>query len=588
MQTYASSSGERLTTIVAASLFAFGLAAFGSIANAGVMYDTGALEFESTGQSMWGSGTAFRAADSEFVGTIWNDKTATIGGIAGDENEVVFPALGAVTIPVFEPRIFVPTPTWSNPFKGYHTGCGCWKDVVIKPATAAITADTRTGAQLNLHTSGKVGLEFGYSIDSGSVDTTATFGAMAELPEQVNADQFFSFDTSSAFESGAIKTQSPWVEAYMSAIMELSGSMDAQACALTFGCKESGTIALPSVDLNQRILSIDPNSLKVLDGVSPGGEPFAEVPIANQSLTLEGGATLAPPTVGFKLTGPFGVTLATSMPPTPAVTVDLAEATLSIPNIATEGSGSGEKVTSNGRDDLLSVQVDLDGAATLLGGLPPVGLGFDVIDAGVFKLSVSLDLIDVDAGPVLGIMQEFEFEPTLMVTLDFSDEIKIGSLPGLHTSWTGLWSELPEFAITQDTTFTPTFWLDAMLRNVTGLDLGLVGTLDILKLGATGIIGGFDVLNFSPISLNSILGIDNTLFETDKLELPIYDELFALGGFDPVAGTPFTLRVANGSGSGSGTEPDIGPGAAVPEPPLVALLLAVLLAFGASRARRAG
>ncbi len=545
-----------------------------------VVMDFGSLQFESTGQSMWGSGAAFRKSDSVFLGSEWSNKTATIGGIAGSEDTVVFPAIGAVAVPVYEPRIFVPTPTWSNPFKGYYTGCGCWKDVTIKPATPAITADTRTGAQLNLHTSGKVGLEFAYAIDSGSVDTTAKFRPTADLPTEVQASQFFNLNTSSTLEDGTIATQSPKVEASMSAILKLSGSMDATACALTFGCAESGSAALPTVNLDQRILSIDPNSLKVLDGIGPGGQPFAEVPLLNQSLTLEGGATVAPPTVGFKLTGPYGVTIASSLPPTPAVTASVAEMTVFVPDISTSGNGSSAPIKSNGRDDLLSLQVDLDGAATLMGGLPPVGLNIDLIDTPVFKLGASLDLIDVDAGPVLGLTQNFQFVPTLMAMLNFSAPVQIAGMADPQTDWSGEWSELPDIAISETTTVTPTFWITAALTNTMGLDLGLVGTLDLLKLGATASVGGLDVLNFDPITLNNLLGIDDKLFETDKLVFSIYDDTFALGGFDPLLTAPFTLTVADAS-TGNGEGGDRG---SVPEPASIWLcalgLLGILLAGG--------
>ena len=548
--------------------------------NAAIMYDSGALAFESSGQSMWDSGAAFRKEDSVFLGAQWTNKTATIGGIAGSANEEVFPAIGAITIPVFEPSIWHPTPTWSNPLKGYWTGCNCWKDVTIKPATGPVTIDTRTGAELKVHTSGKVGLEFGYSIDSGSVDSTATFQAMAELPDVVQASEFFSINTNSIFDSGTIKTQSPKAEAYISEILQLSGSIDAQACALTFGCV-NGSKALPSVNMDQRILSIDPNSLKILDGIMPGGEAFAEVAILNRSLTLEGGATTTvPPVPGFKLTT-AGLTLVSSLPPgVPAVTVDLAELTVFVPDIATAGTGSGVPVTSSGRDDLLSLQLDLDAAATLFGGLPPLGGNLDLFDAGPIKLSVSFDLIDVDAGPVLGLTQDFEFTPTLMVDILFSNPVQVDGL-GMRDNWTGEWSDLPQFAITDTTTFTPTFWLDALLKNDMGLDLGLVGTLDLLKLGATASVGGFDLLDFNPISLNNLLGIGNELFKTPKVGFSVYDTTFELGGFNRLAGTPFTLSIGTQE-QGSGTAGD----AQVPEPSTVGLLLAGLLALQLGRRSR--
>jgi hypothetical protein len=508
-------------------------------AHAAIIYDPGALAFESTGQSMWDSGTAFQQSASTFIGSTWT-ATATIGGIAGSADAVVIPALGAVTVPVFEPRIFVPTPTWSNPLAGYFTGCNCWRDVTIKPATGAVTADTRTGAELDVTTSGRAGIEFGYSIDSGSVDAAVNFQALATLPDVVNTGEFFSLGTDSTFDSGTIATQSPTIQAYINAVMQLSGSVDATACALTFGCAE-GSFALPTVDMNQSILSFDPNSIKILDGLLPDGSPLAEIPILNRGLKLEGGATIEPPVVGFKLTGPLGGTIVSTLPPTPSVTVDLAEATLNIPNIATNGTGSGSSITSSGRDDLLSLQLDIDGAATLFAGLPPLGANVDLIDSGPFKLGVSLDFIDVDAGPVLGVTQDFELEPTLIATLAFSNPVQIAGMSGLQSSWTGRWSDLPQLAISDTTTVTPTFSIQAMLTNDLGLDLGLVGTLDILKLGVTGLIGGVPVLKSDSISLNNLLGIGNTLFETSKLGLSVYDKSFQLGGFNQIAGLPFTL-----------------------------------------------
>jgi hypothetical protein len=527
-------------------------------AHANVIYDAGTLGFQSTGQSMWDSGTAFRESASTFVGTTWTNATATIGGIAGSEDAVVIPAIGAITVPVYEPRIFVPTPTWTNPLKGYYTGCGCWRDVTVTPATNAVTADTRTGAELNVTTSGKAGLEFGYSIDSGSVDTTVNFQAIADLPDAVDTGQLFSLGTDSVLASGAIATQSPTIQAYINTVMQLSGSVDATACALTFGCA-TGSVALPTVDMNQSILSVDPNSVKVLDGLV-NGQPLAELPILNRGFTLEGGATIAPPVVGFKLTGPLGGTLFSTLPPTPAVTVDLATATFNVPNIATNGLATGDSITSSGRDDLLSLQLDIDGAATLFGGLPPFGGNVDLIDSGPFKLGASLDFIDVDAGPVLGVTQNFEIEPTLMATLSFSNPVQIAGFTDPQTIWSGRWSDLPQLAITETTTVTPMFSIEAMLTNTLGLDLGLTGTLDVLKLGVTGLIAGVPVLDSDSISLNNLLGVGDTLFQTSRIGFSVYDDTFSLGGFNQILGSPFTLVARQ-----------------VPEPASLTLLMSGLL-----------
>lgn len=524
-----------------------------------VAYDAGVLEFESVDQSMWGTGDAFVKTETVFVGEEWTNASTTIGGIIGKENQVLIPASGAIYVPYYEPRVWIPKPTWSNPFKGYWTGCGCWKDVKVSDGTPEVAVDSRTGAKLDVTSSGKAGIEFGYSIDSGSVNSEVAFSAKADLPDVVTAGTLIDINTDSTFDQGFIETQSPWVEAWFSAVLELSGSVDATACGALLGCK-TGSFNLPTVDTNQRIVSIDPNSVKILDGlIPPDGDPVAQVPLLNRSLTLEAGLSAAvPPVPGFKLTETSGATLFTSMPPTPSVTVDLAELEVQVPNIATSGTGSGEKVNSEGRDDLLTLTLDVDGAATMFGGLPPAGLNFTPVDAGVFKLEVSLDLIDVDAGPVLGIAQHFELIPTLMATVDFSSPIQLSGFAGLQSSWTGMWADFPEFALFEDTTFTPTFWIDAMLRNIMGLDLGLIGTLDVLKLGATAVVGGLNVAEIGSLSLNNLLGLDNKLFETDKLEFEIYNDLFALEGFSPLLGNSFTLALQTATNPGGVTIGDEG------------------------------
>lgn len=539
---------------------------FASGAHAALMYNAGALDFESNDQSMWGSSSAYVNQNSVFVGAEWANKTATVGGIVGNQNTVIVPGTNDYKVTWYEPKINL----------GFTSiGCGCTRSKTI-PGIPAITADTRTGAEINLKTSGKVGLEFGYTIDSGSIDTTANFNATAIVPDQIQAAQYFSLNTSSVLANGTIQSQSPKVEAYMSAIMKLSGSIDAQACLAPFGCSAKGTAALPTIDLDQRILSVDPNSIKVLDGAGPGGAPIAETTLFNQSLTLEGGlsAALVP---GFKLTTLNGaVSIVNTMPALPSVTADMAEVTVQVPDITTDGSGANAPITSSGRDDVLSATVDIDGVATMFAGLPPGGLNFDLVDTPVFKIGASLDLIDVDAGPVLGIAQNFEFEPTLMTTISFSKPVQIAGL-GLQTSWTGKWSDLPAIAIAETTIVNPLFWIDATLTNNMGLDLGLDGTLDLLKLGATASVGGIDVLGLNPLSLNNLLGFDNTLFSTDKLLFDVFSDTFGLGGFDPIAGAPITLALATGVGQN---------GNDVPEPPTLWLAFATLLGLAATRGRK--
>ena len=180
---------------------------------------------------------------------------------------------------------------------------------------------------------------------------------------------------------------------------------------------------------------------------------------------------------------------------------------------------------------------------------------------------MQFDVLDVDAGPDLGITQDFERDPTLMVRLDFSTPVILGGMPGMHTAWEGSWDTLPSIALLETTTFNPTFWIDTMLTNSIGIDLGLSGTLDLFKFEGSVTVVGIDVLSIGPISLNSLLGLGNELFSTPKLRLPIFDNSFTLGGFNTIVASAFTIDVK------------------VPEPGTLLLLLLGLASVALVRCR---
>lgn len=530
--------------------------------NASILYDSGPLEFSTTDQSMWATGDAFVKEESIFLGAEWTDKTAILGGIAGSSNGIITPEIPSVMITPAVPSVMITpaapsvqitpaipavivagvtiTPYVPAVYSPYIPAVySPYIPAVYSPYIPAITGDTRTGAQLDVHSSGKVGLEFGYTVNSGSVDAEVDFNALAWLPEQPQeVGVSIDLNSSSALNGGSIQTQSPEIEAYISAIMQLSGSVDATACLITLGCTD-GSADLPTIDMDQRILSIDPNSIKILDGILPGDEPLAEIPLANQSITLSGGlTTTAPPAPVFEVSTSIPGVEFSSAPGIPAVTTDLAEITVNVPNIATDGELDNGQITSAGRDDLLELQLDLDGLAVVAtsGSLPPAGVTLDFV-AG----EVHIDIIDVDMGPTLGLTQDFELFPTLMTTVEFSNSILINGIAGLQDSWTGAWADLPDFSLFDTTVFSPTYWVDVILENDFGLDLGLSGTLDVLKIQAD-----LGPLTIGPISLNSLLGLPNSLFETDKIGFSVAKDQFRLSGFNQIAGNSFTIDVLNG------------------------------------------
>ena len=547
--------------ITASVVFLLGLA-ITLPASATHMYSSGALEFETEDQSMWADGPAFVAGDTFFLGPEWGPSRTTLGGIIGSRTT---------------------TTVNTNPLWWAWRGCIAVSPDFIcgsepDPGAEDIVTDTRTGAKVDIVSSGKFGLEFGYNIDSGSVDATVDYSADAELPTKTPiTGDLIDLKATSSLNDGSIMTSSPNAEAFVNAIGELNFAFDnAQACLIFAGCTaESGKLDLVDFAEKLELLLLDPGSLKVLPNALPGPTasdprvPLAEIGILNQELTLEFAIDTAPPPppVGFKLTSSTFGTLADTTTPLPDVSFDLATLGFQFPVIDTDGGldPAGDKITSDGRSDALTLKVDLDTLGIMSGALPPLGANFNLIDTGGFKVALNIDVLDIEAGPVLGITQDFELEPTLMVHIEFNKDVEINGQ--IVREWTGAWDDLPAFAARTagDLILTPTFWVDAMFTNALGLDLGLIGTLDLFKVSLVASAGGVNLIGTNPISLNSLLGIGNQLFSTPKLEIPITSIPFTLGGFDPIVGQRIIITI--------------------PEPATIVLLLTALGGIAAQRRR---
>lgn len=527
-------------------------------------YSAGSLVFDTRNQSMWSSGAGFEASDRVFLGAQWSDQRASIGGITG--------AVSGTPVPE--------NPAWY----AYQVCVGlrlpfCGAE---PPRNDRVyVTDTRTGARVDLDTSGQFGLDFGYRISSGTVNASVDYAANLVLPDQdVQPFQFFGLNPTSAVNTGSITSQSPIVEARIDTVARFSGAISGTVCFALAGCAE-GSSTLPTIDVTQGLVAIDPNSLKVLPDLLPGPtpsaprQPLADVGILDQTLTLQAvlPSTLANP--GFKLTTSRGPLIDTTQG-VPGITLDLATVTARLPIIATSGGFDGSSIVASGRANFLEARLDLDALTLLSGTVPPAGVGITLVDVPPFSIGAQLDLFDIDAGPDVGLVQSFRLDTQLMVRFDFDktvffiDTVTDPNVPAFRpiTSWEGRWSELPQFGLIDTTTFSPTFWIDATLTNTIDIDLGLVGTLDLLKFSLDASVGQVNLLQTDPISLNSLLGFGNQLFSTPKVTIPVHDLAFALGGFNALVGQPFTIRVAGR---------DDPRGVAAPTTTLIALLGSIAL-----------
>ncbi len=485
-------------------LCVFGAAAATGPAFATVTYNAGALNFATQNQSMWGPGKATVKSGSTFVGPSWGPTTTTLFNVMG----------GSVV---------------HNPFHDSWSDCeqnaGIFKFVCGSEPSQTI--DTRTGAEVTLQSSGKLGLNFGYKLNSGSVDSSVGFGATAEVPHTVQKLQSFSLGTNSALNSGAITTQSPEISANMNLIDQFSGSITGTGCFIGAGCATSSS-NLPVANVDQKLLELTPNELEVLPGVIPNGADdgsLAHVSLLNQDIPINYGES------------------------------QIGDLTTHVPDIATTGGLNGNSISSNGKDEVLGLSANLADLSGLFGF--PTNGEVSVEEDG-FLLKAGLSLFDLNIGPTLDLGQNFDLTPTLMTNLAFSRPVQIAGDASPQSSWSGAWANLPSLALFGTTTFTPTFWLEAPMTNQMSLDLGLDGTWDLLKFEFDLQAGALPPLDISE-SLSGLLGLSSTLFSTPTLNFPIFSNKFYLGGFNMINAAPFTIYT--------------GSSIAVPEPPIVPLFL---------------
>jgi hypothetical protein len=552
------------------------------------------LTFETNGQSIWDAGASITLDQTTFLGAQWLNKTAGIDLIVGNETSNVInplrvtydaafaacklafsasacingqsarapvPALGsrpsvrscgrfAAARKIARAADLVKRAAYDTKFAACRLGfsasvCRNGQSARL-PVVALGTAppqflelDTRTRAAVEATSDGRVGLELGVAIDSGSVDATVSYQATFDIPDTVGLDKanLINFNSQSAFAgTNTLNTSFSSIELSVDAIMELSGSVTAEGCLIPAGCTVGGT----PFDIAERapILSFNQDGQGgiLFLGQTPSdlGIPFNGFPV---DLDIAG---LATATLHF---------------PQPNATGGLDPTT--------------GKLKAAGQDDLADLILDLDNIVATAAGVP--GLFGSSVDIGALG-SAGFDIINVGMGPTIDLKQEFELDPTLFVQLDFDQAVLVGGQ--LETSLVSAWDLLPSIQFLADvTTVTPTFFLEADLQNRTLLDFDLQFTIDLLQ-----VFFDFGLLGDGSFGIGNVLDQAVDLFDSPDL----YSKLFALAGFNLQLGESFVIDFTNGSTgpssslARSGINPIVLVANPVPEPAAMFLFLAGL------------
>jgi hypothetical protein len=521
-----------------------------------VTYD---LQFTTSGQSMWGPGGAFIFEQTKFLGAAWRNKRSGVDLLAGNEGvSVINPARLAydaafatcnlafsasacingqsarVPVPALGSRPSVRScgrfnvvcqarrvgdlaarASYDLAFSTCRLGfsssvCRNGQSAQLPvvalgtPPPLTLELDTRTGVAVAASSDGRVGLELGIAIDSGSVDVSVAYQASLEIPDTTleGASRTINFNTNSLLsDNSLLATTFPNVQLYLDAIMQLSGAVTAEACAIPFGCTSGGS----SFDINERAPILSFNRAREGEILVFGQTP------SDLFLPVPDGFPAA-----FDIAG-------------------IAEITLHLPQPDTSGGvdPATESLKSAAQDDLLDVIIDLDNVVATSVGLP--GLFGRALTCPLG--SVSFDIINVEMGPTIDLRQEFEFDPGLFVQLAFDEAVMIGG--NVLNSFIAPWDLLPDITFLSDVTqVTPTFFVEGDLRNRTLLDLDLEFGIDLLQVGFD-----FGVLGEGGFGIGNVLDQGVDLFQSPDL----FNRLFPLAGFDLQIGDSFVIDFIGGS-----------------------------------------
>ena len=453
--------------------------------------------------------------------------------------------------------------------------------------------DTTTGLKATLLSSGQVGPLVGLTLRGGSIDVKLPVMGTVALPDQITAGELFRVTTTGATqaEDASITAKAPSFNAFVDGVFNTENHFSGEGCVL-------GECAEGSFDAD---LNLGRFSLLEVD--SSKESPWSIFGVEIPGVDFIGKITKRAPTP----TNPDGIDETPPVDPNPLKPPILLEAELHGLVDKTGGVVTGNQLAFQTNHDVLEAQLSLTG---LLETLFPIAAGVGVLknritlvdnpisSSGDIKLSYTI--ANVSVGPVLGLQQEFDLDPTPAVRLQFDkpvtrmEQVQIGTnfrCDGVSILGSCLGTLIPEpiFALRPvthddgiveivlgeyaDLSFDAgigqlldrTYFLsDPSFSNNTSLTLAAEGRAEFLCLGLTGIGEGC---------------LYEGALRSDSLSLSALDEMFTLDGFNEVKIEE--VHQFNGAGGGTGTVPP-----PAPEPGALALMLLGGLGFVVVRAKR--
>jgi len=380
----------------------------------------------------------------------------------------------------------------------------------------------------------KLGINVGASVNSGSIDTRLDYAVNFDAPDTIVKGQAFTLNgAASQLASSGFTTVAPTASAYVDGIVQTK--FDGYMRFVTTGVMG---------DHDYRM----------------GNKGFTDNNTSNTPYRTLVNVNLSPEIVSINRNGSGQLRVAGTDQGGVGSSYDVGATTITAGDwrVSPTGTLSGGTLKGGDQTTLLTAELDVDQLAT--GGLPVLGTGINH-DWGVVKIDMGYELVDLTASLAMGMKQNLSVESSMLVTLRFSEEVLVD---GIATqSYTGSLDALPEITLLTDSVIvTPEYLVLANLHNDT--DLTFDGGLGLIVLEAHA-KATYDFSYFGSRKGTIVDRGIGPFYEWDDtiplFDIGVYNQQFALGGFQSIQGETFTLT-------------------AVPEPGNYALFLAGLGLIG--------
>lgn len=386
------------------------------------------------------------------------------------------------------------------------------------------------GAELNGHFDLRTGLEITTRQDPGTISANQILNAFLNFDDHRRAGELVAFNTRTQSETQSLKSTFPNVGLDIDFVFALDTELRSRVCVVE--CIAGTVIPRIHTDPDLRLPIFDYNRDKDGDGAPDGGiELFGlsipEVP----GDPVAGGSSTDNPSLTIPLGSPVKVG--------PFRDLSVGSVTIQVPQPHVSGAESfgDSKLVAAAQDDFIDIAIDIDNMVSLAitQGRSSQLFGAALTIPGV-DIGGGYELINLNVNLGIDYRQEFTLMSNLAVDLAFSEPVIWYDADGelqVTSQWSGLWNDFPSFTLPRagTVTVTPTFDLEATLRNLTQLDFDLGIIFELFKIWFdSGIFGNGEL---------HLVDVDPSF---DVGRAPVFDKKFVLEGWNNFAGAPFDVH----------------------------------------------